>query len=144
MMCYYLNVQFQGQRVNESSNQEKLYSCHSLPSGVKAFFHVLMFWQIGCLVSDMTDVGAYMPHHLQSYCFTVVWHLSVSFDFGGQVIGSLLPIKSPGNLSLCELSTWTLSPESRQIDSGCIMSTFVMSWCFVLRNYILSCNFITG
>jgi len=105
-----------------------------------AAFHVLKFWHIGCLVTDMTVVGAYMPHHLHSYCFTVVGHLSVSFDSGGQVIGCLLPIKSPGNLSLSELSAWTLSPVSRQLDSGCIMNNFVMSWCFVLRNYVLSWN----
>ena len=103
-----------------------------------ATFHVLMFLHIGCIVNDMTVVGAHMPHHLQSYCFTVVWHLFVSFGFGGQVIGCLLPIKSPGNHSLSELNTRTLSPVSKQLDSGCIMSSFVMSWCFVLRNYILS------
>jgi len=105
-----------------------------------AAFHVLIFWHIGCLVTDMTVVGAYMPHHLHSYYFTVVWHLSVSFDFGGQVFGCLLPIKSPGYLSLSKLSTWTPSPVSRQLDSGCIMNNFVMSWHFVLRNYILSWN----
>jgi hypothetical protein len=57
-------------------------------------FHVPMFWQSGCLVSDMTDVGVYRPQHLQSYCLTVVFHLSMSYDFGGQVIRPLLPINS--------------------------------------------------